>query len=265
MRVKYYIHQQQDNKKILHEYTSSLMKHMESGDKHPEIIHLIGKWSLCLFFARKKALKMDIPVVYSPFSTLNPWHKKRFPRLDGDLVIAMSNIEKESLDEIGYKNKTRLILNAIVTNATNEEEMFCKIAETYRYAIERKEQGIQRDIQQRLKPYSEEILHIYQGNNLHPEDTPEYQIIYLVLLIQRRIRRHDIPIAYLQSLHTLLLADNYDEQCIERIMQQLQITSFASNLFEVMQSETGLTEGFMPIPPHHGALANKIKQIITRY
>ena len=69
-------------------------------------------------------------------------------------------------------------------------------------------------------------------------------IISQVLQIKSRMPHKNIPQKYLDDLHTLLYADDYDEDAIKE------------------ELKTGLTEGFMPIPAKEGRKSREILKYI---
>lgn len=73
-------------------------------------------------------------------------------------------------------------------------------------------------------------------------------IIAQILQIKSRMPHQNISQNYLDSLHTLLYADNYDEDAINEELQTLKLSGYAAAVFQAMTEKTGLTEGFMPLP-----------------
>ena len=67
---------------------------------------------------------------------------------------------------------------------------------------------------------------------------------------------------YIDELHTLLYADNYDEDAIHAELAKLKLEMYAAAVFDAMTEKTGLTEGFMPLPARKGRKSRQILKYI---
>ena len=67
---------------------------------------------------------------------------------------------------------------------------------------------------------------------------------------------------YIDDLHTLLYADNYDEDAIHAELAKLKLDMYAAAVFDAMTEKTGLTEGFMPLPARKGRKSRQILKYI---
>ena len=72
-------------------------------------------------------------------------------------------------------------------------------------------------------------------------------IIAQIMQIKSRMPHQNIPQRSLDDLHTLLYADDYDEDAIKQELAEKKLSSYAASVFQTMTDKTGLTEGFMPI------------------
>ena len=80
--------------------------------------------------------------------------------------------------------------------------------------------------------------------------------------IQSRMPHKNIPQKYLDDLHTLLYADDYDEDAIHEELKKLKLDSYAASVFQAMTDKTGLTEGFMPLPAKKGRKSREILKYV---
>mgnify|MGYP006783364477 FL=1 len=83
-----------------------------------------------------------------------------------------------------------------------------------------------------------------------------------MLQIKSRMPHKNIPQKYLDDLHTLLYADDYDEDAIKEELGKLKLSNYAASVFQAMTEKTGLTEGFMPIPAKEGRKSREILKYI---
>ena len=90
----------------------------------------------------------------------------------------------------------------------------------------------------------------------------QYAFIAQIMQIQSRMPHKNIPQKYLDDLHTLLYADDYDEDAIKQELAEKKLSSYAASVFQTMTDKTGLTEGFMPIPAKKGRKSKEILKFV---
>ena len=83
-----------------------------------------------------------------------------------------------------------------------------------------------------------------------------------IMQIKSRMPHQNIPQKYLDDLHTLLYADDYDEDAIKQELAEKKLSSYAASVFQTMTDKTGLTEGFMPIPAKKGRKSKEILKFV---
>ena len=87
-------------------------------------------------------------------------------------------------------------------------------------------------------------------------------IIAQIMQIKSRMPHRNIPQKYIDDLHTLLYADNYDEDAIHAELAKQKLDKYAAAVFDAMTEKTGLTEGFMPLPARKGRKSRQILKYI---
>ena len=87
-------------------------------------------------------------------------------------------------------------------------------------------------------------------------------IIAQIMQIKSRMPHRNIPQKYIDDLHTLLYADNYDEDAIHAELTKQKLDMYAAAVFDAMTEKTGLTEGFMPLPARKGRKSRLILKYI---
>ena len=87
-------------------------------------------------------------------------------------------------------------------------------------------------------------------------------IIAQIMQIKSRMPHRNIPQKYIDDLHTLLYADNYDEDAIHAELTKQKLDMYAAAVFDAMTEKTGLTEGFMPLPARKGRKSRQIQKYI---
>ncbi|MGN0220583.1 MAG: glycosyltransferase [Prevotella sp.] len=151
--ISTYISMLHDNmgKEVDMEIVTSLKELKRSiHNQPPELIHLYGAWNwkngLATFFAAKG----NIRYVYTPYGQLDPWilnqHyiKHKLPRIilyqkrmmrQAYVVIALGNIEKEKLQELGWNARIEVIYNPYVTSSITHEEVCEKLEKVYQKVL----------------------------------------------------------------------------------------------------------------------------------
>lgn len=228
----------------------------------PHLMHIIGAFDIHAAQALFKAHKQLIPVVYSPLGGLNEWeikaeqlkkrtlliaYQKRMLRL-ADTIHVTSNVEKKAVEAIGKPRLMAVILNPVVTTQITETALGDSFHGLYCQTIERHEQEIHADIDRRTA---------------FLDDRPAMQtIIRKILYLRYRLRQGSLPQPLLDDLaHTMIEAD-YDEDQMADVLREQGLYQLATQLEQVMAENSGLTEGFMPIPPSTVKSADVIRRHI---
>ncbi len=220
-----------------------------------DVVFIIGAWNTKGARLAKKSFRMGIPYIVCPLGDLScrnrevPLIKRTFQSVcyqkrmyrKADLVIATTPMERDNLMKLGwnknitllrYSNYTRLVTGAEMTEGLN------KIATTTLSVFER---------------HKAEMI----------ASQTKDAIVAQILQIQSRMPHKNIPKKYLDDLHTLLYADNYDEDAICAELKSLKLSCYSASVFQAMTEKTGLTEGFMPLPAKKGRISKQILKYIS--
>ncbi len=256
MKVYANINKAKNDTGIYLPYITAIGQYLDVADNlyDADIILLLGGWSYRQARIAARARHIGVPYIMIPFGDFSDWTRchplssrflqRSFYQVNmarkSECLIATTPLEKENLVSLAWNEDVRMVRYSAYTRMTNDQLMT---------------DGIRIISKSVLQACEERLDKEFAGMS-------DSSICQQILRISKRMPHRNIPVSYLERLHTLLLADNYDEDALEEEMRKLRITDFAAALFHVMREQTGLTEGFMPIPYKKGKLANRIKSYL---
>ena len=219
-----------------------------------DITLILGAWTMQGAHLARQSRKMGIPYIVCPLGDIsnrnrkNPYLKRSLQTMTyqksmyqkANLVIATTPMEKDYLLRLGWNKQVCLIRyfgysHLTSASATSEDWQNTDISTLT-------------DFEHRKEEYI-----ATQTKNA---------IIAQIMQIQSRMSHRNIPQKYLDDLHTLLYADDYDEDAINEELSKLKLSDYAASVFQAMTDKTGLTEGFMPLPAKKGRKSKEILKYV---
>ena len=219
-----------------------------------DTVFILGAWTMEGARLARKSRKMGIPYIVCPLGDLSernchtPHIKRSIQQVlyqksmyqQAALVIATTPMEETFLKQLSWNNNLRLIRYFGYSHLTTERAMTEDIAQANDAILTQFEQRKAEAIAAQTKD----------------------AIIAQILQIKSRMPHENIPQQYLADLHTLLYADNYDEDALCENIAKLKLTHYAASVFQAMTEKTGLTEGFMPLPAKKGSKSKEILKYV---
>ena len=215
-----------------------------------DIVLIFGAWTRKGAQLASKSRKMGIPYIVCPLGDIsernrqNPHLKRMMQTLmyqksmykHANLLVASTPMERNYLMKLGWNNRVILTRYFGYSHLTTSEAMIQNWMET-----------------------DEETLAAFEQQKAETIAAQTKQaIIAQIMQIKSRMPHQNIPQKYLDDLHTLLYADDYDEDAIKQELAEKKLSSYAASVFQTMTDKTGLTEGFMPIPAKTGRKSKEI-------
>ena len=219
-----------------------------------DIVLIFGAWTRKGAQLASKSRKMGIPYIVCPLGDIsernrqNPHLKRLMQTLmyqksmykHANLLVASTPMERNYLMKLGWNNRVILTryfgYSHLITEEGTMEDWQETDASTLADFEHRKAEAIAQQTQ--------------------------HAIIAQIMQIQSRMPHRNIPQKYLDDLHTLLYADDYDEDAINEELKKLKLDSYAASVFQAMTDKTGLTEGFMPLPAKKGRKSKEILKYV---
>lgn len=256
MKVYLFISKQKKLHKMYLPYTEALHQKLDITQQlvDADIVLILGAWTMAGAQLARKSRKMGIPYIVCPLgdiserNRMNPHFKRCLQSFlyqkgmykKADLIVATTPMEKEYLSKLGWNKSISLIRYFGYSHLTNQEatmEEWTNADDTTLAAFEKRK--------------AEAIA-------AQTKDA----IITQIMQIQSRMPHKNIPQKYLDDLHALLYADDYDEDAICEELDKLKLSSYAASVFQAMTDKTGLTEGFMPLPAKKGRKSKEILKYV---
>ena len=237
-------------------YIETLQQRLDIADniEDADVVLFLGAWSYQGFRLAQRSKKMGIPYIVCPLGDIsernchNPGMKRSLQPLiyqktmckSAELIIATTPLEKEYLNALGWNSHISLIryfgYSQLTSQSAMTEDWQSADTITFTNYEKRKAEAI-----------------------AAKTDEP---IIAQIMQIKSRMPHRNIPQKYIDDLHTLLYADNYDEDAIHAELTKQKLDMYAAAVFDAMTEKTGLTEGFMPLPARKGRKSRQILKYI---
>ena len=256
MKVFLFVSKQKKLYKMYMPYLDALNKQLDIVKQmaDADIVLIVGAWTIKGAQLARQARKMGIPYIVCPLGDIsernckNPHFKRSLQTLmyqkklyqKAHLLIATTPIEKTYLEKKAWNTNISLIRYFGYSHLTSENNM----AEDWYHA-------------------DTSTLSIFEQHKAEAiAAQTKDAIIAQILQIQSRMPHQNIPQSYLDDLHDLLYADNYDEDAINEELAKLKLSDYAASVFQAMTEKTGLTEGFMPQPAKKGRKSKEILKYV---
>ena len=228
---------------------------VELTEENPDIIHIVGTWNTTTTKIANDAYKRHIALAHTPLGSLSPWYKPTAASLkqssNATRLVATGTMELEILN---VKRKTHLcmILNCVTTALTNAEKMAEQHLILYKEATEETDKKLWEEVVKKIELLNE-------------ADESIVEICKNLMYAQYLHQRGNIPQKFIDNLSKLMTVSNYDEDHLSDVLKLINLYSFTQRLEYVMQEDSTLTEGFMPVPMREDAAAKEMLKLITNY
>ncbi len=256
MKVYLFISKEKKMQKMYLPYIEALCQQFDTTKDltDADIMLILGAWTIKGAQLARQARKMGIPYIVCPLGDIsnrnchNPYLKRRLQTMgyqktmyrNASLIIATTPKEKDYLSTLNWNKSVRLIRYFGYSHLTTEE---CMIEDW---------NGVNATTLSNLELHKAEVIASQTKN----------PIIAQIMQIKSRMPHQNIPQKYLDDLHTLLYADDYDEDAINEELDRLKLSKYAAAVFQAMTEKTGLTEGFMPQPALKGRKSKEILKYV---
>lgn len=256
MKVYLFVSKQKKQLKMYQPYLDSLDKQLDITQQmaDADIVLIVGAWTMKGAQVARQARNMGIPYIVCPLGDVsernrkNPqmkrslqtflYQKKMYRK--ANLLIATTPMERTYLEHLAWNKNISLVryfgYSHLTTESAMAEDWYQANTSTLALFEKQKAEAIAAQTQD--------------------------AIVAQIMQIQSRMPHQNIPQQYLDNLHTLLYADNYDEDALNEELAKLKLSDYAASVFQAMTEKTGLTEGFMPLPAKKGSKSKEILKYV---
>lgn len=256
MKVYLFISKQKQLHKMYLPYIEALHQKLDITKQlvDADIVMILGAWTMDGAQLASKSRKMGIPYIVCPLGDIsernrkNPSFKRSLQSIlyqkgmykKANLIIATTPMEQDYIEKLKWNKNISLIRYFGYSHLTSEEVTM----EDWMNANDTTLANFEKRKADAIAAQTKDA------------------IIAQILQIQSRMPHKNIPQKYLDDLHTLLYADDYDEDAIDEELDKLKLSSYAASVFQAMTEKTGLTEGFMPLPAKKGRKSKEILKYV---
>ena len=209
------------------------------GDENPDIVHLFGEFDWKTLHLLDRYHDLKIPTV---LTVCNAELKQKSGRMLKKQVLkratavhAIGETEAASLQTTVPNLQVATIANAAVTGATSFKEMTKALIHLYSTTMAKHEQTVQETIEKKLA-----LVKV--------DAADEVAVVSKQLLYDKYLNtRGLLTTKRLEETAQLLIRTDYDEDRLAALLPKLGITTFTQELLALLEEQSLLTEGFMPI------------------
>ena len=233
-------------------------------ESSPEIVHIFGLWTIRNANNIQKYRDIGVPVVFTSIEGLSPL-LSRSGNVTKDLSkkIAIKSICKKStvvhtcgpsesciISKLSRKLSVVEIQNVELTALTTEEKMANLFMEMYKNSYTTNDNLIKQAIDNKVK---KDVT-----NNTIAD------ICSRLMYIRNRFTSGCIRQSILDDTARILTESNYDEDEMSKALDRLGMLEFSAYCMKLLESTTGLTEGFMPIDAKSGKTVKRMQNMIVQ-
>lgn len=229
-------------------------------DMSPDIVHIFGIWNIHNVRLVEQYRSKDIPVVFTSINgmlgivnrngrqvhTPNVLYAiRRIVRL-GAVVHACGQTEQNFLTGIVKSSAIHVITNAAFTSTISVDDMVASFRSLYVDTIQSNDTSVRNRISRQLSKYN------IQDKSIH-------DVCTRLMYIRQRFKMLNIPQSLLDETSQVLTESDYDEKSMRNTLDEMHLSKFASYTMALLESNSSLTEGFMPIDSIDGKVVSEMK------
>lgn len=229
-------------------------------DMSPDIVHIFGIWNIHNVRLVEQYRSKDIPVVFTSINgmlgivnrngrqvyTPNVLYAiRRIVRL-GAVVHACGQTEQNFLTGIVKSSAIHVITNAAFTSTISVDDMVASFRSLYVDTIQSNDTSVRNRISCQLSKYN------IQDKSIH-------DVCTRLMYIRQRFKMLNIPQSLLDETSQVLTESDYDEKSMRNTLDEMHLSKFASYTMALLESNSSLTEGFMPIDSIDGKVVSEMK------
>lgn len=246
---------------LVHELT--VCDQVDIVDMSPDIVHIFGIWNMHNVRLVEQYRSKDIPVVFTSINGVlsivnrdgrqvnspNIIYAVRRIVRSGAVVHACGQLEQTFLSGFAKSSGIHVITNAAFTSTVSVDDMVALFRSLYGSAIQSNDTAVRNRISRQIAKYN-------------IQDKSIYDICTRLMYIRQRFKMLNIPQSVLDETSQVMIGSDYDEKSMRRALDEMHLSKFASYTMALLESNSSLTEGFMPIDSLDGKVVSDMQKLI---
>ena len=214
---------------LVHELT--VCDQVDIVDMSPDIVHIFGIWNMHNVRLVEQYRSKDIPVVFT------------------SIVHACGQLEQTFLSGFAKSSGIHVITNAAFTSTVSVDDMVALFRSLYGSAIQSNDTAVRNRISRQIAKYN------IQDKSIH-------DICSRIMYIRQRFKMLNIPQSVLDETSQVMIGSDYDEKSMRHTLDEMHLSKFASYTMALLEFNSSLTEGFMPIDSIDGKVVSCMQKLI---
>lgn len=277
MRIKFIVpHKASDtalNQELYHFLSSHITNYgdIQVVDDKEDIVHVFGEWTHTWTHKVKNIRKREVPVVFTAMSgqaslygdngtiTKHRALKKAIKQIanQGATIHVSGRSEMQALQSIISEGVMKTIHNPQYTRTTSHDEVAKAFVSLYEQAIIDNDQTIYNNTHNMVSQKLDKSL-----CTTPTEYDNIVNIATRILYVKHLLNKRAIPQSYLDQTSRDMIDSDYNEQLMQQLFKDLQKDKFVAYVMALLESNSTLTEGFMPISPKNGKMVDNMQKCI---
>lgn len=233
-------------------------------DSYPELVHILGLWTKHYANVIKRYRRIGVPVVFTSIEGLSLLLDKNGNKTKSisrrsivrrickkcSLIHVCGPAEESFIRSISKNAIISLIPNANVTALIEEEAMLHNFISLYANSYLDNDEHLKENIKSK-------VLKVTQDETIA-------EICMKLMYIKNKFISGCIRQTVLDRTASVMKAKNYDENEMAKSLKSLGLFEFSQACMSLLESNAGLTEGFMPIPSKKDDLVKRMQKMIVQ-
>ena len=244
-------------------------------EQEPDIIHCHGCPSVSATRAILSAVNKGVRLVLTLHGQMEPWatdtnhkapaiywHKKLIHRAYA--VILLGRLELTNFQHLGWNRRTEEIHNAVTTNTISGQEMCTATFAVYQKVMDSNTLELMDEPTARML---QAIIKIgIMGDRRWTVVLPSEDVNWRHLFLYAEHEPIQKPLLlHLIELTRELYRDTVDDDQLAEGLAEKKLTAFTRSLMQVLDEQTALDEGYMPLPPADNRLTKQIRRQLENH
>ena len=233
---------------LVHELT--VCDQVDIVDMSPDIVHIFGIWNMHNVRLVEQYRSKDIPVVFTSINGVLSIVNRDGRQVNSpNIIYAVRRIVRSGAVVHACGQLEQTFLSGFAKSSGSVDDMVALFRSLYGSAIQSNDTAVRNRISRQIAKYN------IQDKSIH-------DICTRLMYIRQRFKMLNIPQSVLDETSQAMIDSDYDEKSMRRALDEMHLSKFASYTMALLESNSSLTEGFMPIDSLDGKVVSDMQKLI---